>query len=120
MGVTVHKTTRTPVPVPTSFPEVTLVDSNTTRRLTIHFVNSDDQSRGKPYGVQGAVVKWKVSDEPITAIRDFTNSLLDTRSPVTIEFADEASGKVVYFALSWQNTRGEMGPFGKIQSAIVQ
>ncbi|MDR0982426.1 MAG: hypothetical protein LBM07_04190, partial [Culturomica sp.] len=32
MGVTVHKTTRTPVPVPTSFPEVTLVDSNTTRR----------------------------------------------------------------------------------------
>jgi hypothetical protein len=119
MGLPVHKTTRTSVPVPTTVPNVTVIDRNTIRCITISFRDSVSESRAKPAGVQGAVVKWIVSDTPPTGIDVFTNSLLDTRSPITLEFTDQQRGKTVYFALAWQNTKGEMGHFGEIQSSIV-
>ncbi|MDR0982876.1 MAG: hypothetical protein LBM07_06520 [Culturomica sp.] len=119
MGLPLHKTTRTPVPVPDTVPDVTEIDRNKIRCLTISFRDSGSDHRAKPAGVQGAVVKWIVSDTPPTSIKVFTNSLLDTKSPITLDFEEEQRGKVVYFALAWQNTKGEMGHFGEIQSSIV-
>ncbi|MDR0982978.1 MAG: hypothetical protein LBM07_07060 [Culturomica sp.] len=119
MGLPVHKTTRTPVPVPTTVPNVSGIDRNAIRRITISFIDSGSDHRAKPAGVQGAVIKWIVSDTPPVGIDVFTNSLLDTRSPITLEFTDQQRGKTVYFILAWQNTRGEMGNFGEIQSSIV-
>ncbi|MDR0982288.1 MAG: hypothetical protein LBM07_03470 [Culturomica sp.] len=119
MGLPLHKTTRTPVPVPDTVPDVTGIDRNMIRCLTISFRNSGSDHRAKPAGVQGAVVKWIVSDTPPTGIDVFTHSALDTKSPITLEFEEEQRGKVVYFALAWQNTKGEMGHFGEIQSSIV-
>jgi hypothetical protein len=52
-------------------------------------------------------------------INDLTNSSFDTHTPLTLEFADEDRGKVLYFALRWENTRGEKGPFGAIMNAII-
>jgi hypothetical protein len=46
-------------------------------------------------------------------------SSFHTRSPFTLEFHGAERGKTVYFALRWENTRGEKGPFGPVQSAIV-
>ncbi|MDR0982700.1 MAG: hypothetical protein LBM07_05610 [Culturomica sp.] len=119
MGLPVHKTTHTPVPVPDTVPDVTKIDRNTVRCITISFRDSDSDRRAKPAGVQGAVVKWIVSDTPPTSIKVFTNSLLDTKSPITLDFEEEQRGKTVYFALAWQNTKGEMGHFGEIQSSVV-
>ncbi|MDR0982945.1 MAG: hypothetical protein LBM07_06895, partial [Culturomica sp.] len=119
MGLPLHKTTRTPVPVPDTVPDVTEIDRNMIRCITLSFRDSGSDHRAKPAGVQGAVVKWIVSDTPPTSIKVFTNSLLDTKSPITLEFEEEQRGKVVYFALAWQNTKGEMGHFGEIQSSIV-
>ncbi|MDR0982190.1 MAG: hypothetical protein LBM07_02955, partial [Culturomica sp.] len=119
MGLPLHKTTRTPVPVPDTVPDVTGIDRNMIRCITLSFRDSGSDHRAKPAGVQGAVVKWIVSDTPPTSIKVFTNSLLDTKSPITLEFEEEQRGKVVYFALAWQNTKGEMGHFGEIQSSVV-
>ncbi|MDR0981953.1 MAG: hypothetical protein LBM07_01750 [Culturomica sp.] len=119
MGLPLHKSTRTPVPVPDTVPDVTGIDRNTVRCISISFRDSGSDHRAKPSGVQGAVVKWIVSDTPPTSIKVFTNSLLDTKSPITLDFEEEQRGKVVYFALAWQNTKGEMGHFGEIQSSVV-
>ncbi|MDR0982449.1 MAG: hypothetical protein LBM07_04305 [Culturomica sp.] len=119
MGLPVHKTTRTPVPVPTNFPEIASFDLNIPSRITIDFTAYLSDRHKKPEGVSGAVVKWKVSDVPITEIDEFTNSLLDTKSPITFVFSNNQHGKTVYFALAWQNTKGEMGHFSPIQSSLI-
>ncbi|MDR0982908.1 MAG: hypothetical protein LBM07_06710 [Culturomica sp.] len=119
MGLPLHKTTRTSVPVPDTVPDVTEIDRNKIRCLTISFRDSGSDHRAKPAGVQGAVVKWIVSDTPPSGIDVFTHSALDTKSPITLEFTEQERSKLVYFALAWQNTKGEMGQFGEIQSSVV-
>jgi hypothetical protein len=42
-----------------------------------------------------------------------------TRTPFTLEFSGHERGKTVYFALRWENTRGEKGHWSPIQNAIV-
>jgi hypothetical protein len=34
-------------------------------------------------------------------------------------FENDQRGKTVYFALRWENTRGEKGPWSAIQIAII-
>jgi hypothetical protein len=45
--------------------------------------------------------------------------VFDTNSPLDIEFTEEDRGKVVWFAVRWENTRGEKGPWSEIYFAII-
>jgi hypothetical protein len=38
-----------------------------------------------------------------------THSAVNTHSPCTFIFEHDQRGKTVYFALRWENTRGEKG-----------
>jgi hypothetical protein len=118
MGLPVHKSGRTPAPVPGGTP-VFKIDTSVIRRLTVHFYDDSNERRAKPAGVHGAEIKWDFSDAPVVNPDKLTHSGFDTASPYTIEFAGEDRGRTVYFALRWENTRGEKGPWGEIISAIV-
>jgi hypothetical protein len=109
---------RTPVPVPSTVP-VPTIDRNTVRRVTIYFRDENSGKRGKPSGVSGAVVRWSIADTRPTDVNDLGNSTLDTKSPISVNFAEAQRGKTMWFAMCWQNAKGQMGPFSEIQSAIV-
>jgi hypothetical protein len=118
MGIVIHSTSHTPVPVPTTYPDFT-VDTGTLRRLTVNFHDHGKEKRAKPAGVSGAVIHWAVLDAPPVNVEALHNSVLDTASPYTLEFSDEQRGSKVYFCLAWQNTRGEKGPWSEFEMAIV-
>jgi hypothetical protein len=119
MALPVHKTTRTPAPVATIYPTFA-INSGTIRRLLIDFFDPESRSKGKPFGQHGVEVAWGVFDLPQTVhLRDLTHSTFATHSPALFEFEDEQRGKTVYFALRWENTRGEKGPWSEIVSAII-
>jgi hypothetical protein len=118
MGLPVHKTTRTPAPVATTFPTF-VVNSGTIRRLIIDFFDPESRSRGKPFGQHGAEIRWMISAEPIINILDLLHSSFDTHTPVTLEFTGDQHDKTVYLALCRENTRGVKGPWSEIVSAIV-
>jgi hypothetical protein len=118
MGLPVHKKGRTPVPIPERYPFFK-IDSSVIRRLKIHFYDDANERRQKPDGVHGAEIRWDFSDIPVVNPDSMTNSGFDTASPYTVEFAGEDRGRMVYFALRWENTRGEKGPWSEIISAIV-
>ncbi|MDR0693852.1 MAG: hypothetical protein LBF81_00940, partial [Prevotellaceae bacterium] len=107
-------------PVATTHPAVE-IRTLELRRVTIHFFESDGTHRkAKPDGQHGAETAWGLFDHPQEVhISDLTHSSFDTHTPLTLEFADEDRGKTLYFALRWENTTGEKGPFGPIMSAIV-
>ena len=117
LGIHIRDTKPTPTPAPTSFP-VVAIDTSMMRRLTISFRDSATKSAAKPKGVHGAEIKWLiVSEKPL--VEDLINSAFDTRTPYTLEFADDQRGKTVWVCLRWENTRGEKGPWGDMESAIV-
>ncbi|MDR1493008.1 MAG: hypothetical protein LBT05_09845 [Planctomycetaceae bacterium] len=62
---------------------------------------------------------FAVLDEPPKSVHELTRSVLATRTPHVFEFTDEERGKTVYFAICWQNEKGERGPFSEIASAII-
>jgi hypothetical protein len=119
LGLPIRKTTRTPAPVATTFPDID-VDSRMIRQLTFHFYEQGKKkSRAKPQGQHGAEIRWAIRDTAPTVISELINSSFDTHTPFTLIFDENLRGKTVYFCLCWENTRGEKGPWSKIQSAII-
>jgi len=106
------------LPVPGKYPSIT-TGRNTIRRLEIGFHDQDKETRGKPHGVSGAIIRWAILDSPPVNVDDLTNTVLDTASPCILEFTEEQRGKRVYFCLAWQNPKGEKGPWSEIVNAII-
>ena len=118
LGLHVRDTTPTNIPAPTSRPELD-IDVLDFRRLKVIFHDIGSDSKAKPYGVNGAVIIYAVLDAPPADHSVLTRSVLATRTPHTLEFTEEERGKTVYVAISWQNEKGEKGPWSEIESAIV-
>jgi hypothetical protein len=64
-------------------------------------------------------IAWALSDTPVTRWNELTHSNVDTNSPFTLVFENDQCGKTIYFAIRWENTRGEKGPWSEITSAII-
>jgi hypothetical protein len=75
-------------------------------------------SRSKPAGQHGIEVIHEVSDTK-PELEQMTRSDFDTRTPLRITFHDSERGKTLWFAGRWENTRGQKGPFGEIQSIVI-
>ncbi|MDR1384857.1 MAG: hypothetical protein LBJ67_13570 [Planctomycetaceae bacterium] len=119
LGLPIHKTTHTPAPVATTYPDFD-IDSSTIRRLTIHFYDQGQKkSKAKPVGQHGAEIRWAILDAPTQNVDDLIHSSFDTHTPFTLDFNGTQRGQTVYFCLRWENTRGEKGPWSEITSAIV-
>jgi hypothetical protein len=119
LGLPVHKTGHTPSPVATEAPDVE-VDISTIGWLFIYFFMRGGRHKNrKPAGQHGVEVAWLISNMPPARWAELTHSTVDTRSPFRISFENDQRGKTVYFALRWENTRGERGPWSEIMSAII-
>ncbi|MDR1984036.1 MAG: hypothetical protein LBQ28_04340 [Prevotellaceae bacterium] len=118
MGIPIRKTTRTPVPVPATYPDFD-VDSSVIRRLTIHFRDHGSDKKAKPAGVHGAEIRWAILAAPPVEVSELVNTGFDTHTPFTLEFNESERGQTVWFCLRWENTRGEKGPWSEIVSAII-
>jgi hypothetical protein len=118
LGLHVHDTQPTPVPVPVTRPELD-IDVLDVRRLKVSFHDQGSESKGKPYGMNGAVIVYAVLDTPPADPDALSHSVLATRTPHTLEFTEEERGKRVYLAICWANEKGQRGPWSEIESAIV-
>jgi hypothetical protein len=118
MGVPNRDTTRTPIGRPETVPVFSVVIKGI-RRVTIPFHDEDSERRAIPYGLNGAVVFWKIADAPITNPDLLDRTELATRSPHTLHFKEEERGKTVTIALQWQNEAGVRGDYSELESVIV-
>ena len=119
LGIPIYKTTRTAAPVATDSPDSDS-DNSVIGRVSIHFFEKgSSHKKAKPAGQHGAEIAWIVSDTPPTRWDELLHSNIDTNSPFTLSFEHDQRGKTLYFALRWENTRGEKGPWSEILSAII-
>jgi hypothetical protein len=119
LGLPVHKTTRTPAPVAADAPDSD-TDTSVIGRVGISFYErGHGHKKAKPFGQHCAEIAWVLSDTPVTRWDGLIHSNVDTNSPLTLSFENDQRGKTVYFALRWENTRGEKGPWSNIKNAII-
>jgi hypothetical protein len=118
MGLPLHDTTRAPVPPPSTVPEA---EAKTPHPMVveIHFHDEGSTRQGKPARVQGAKIVYAVLDAPPATVEALTRSAFDPRSPFTLTFEENQRGKALYFALHWENAKGQAGPWSVIQKAII-
>jgi hypothetical protein len=119
IGIIIPSPIKTLAPIATDSPDAD-VDTSVIGRITIHFFRRDGHHRkGKPDGQRGAEIRWVASQTPITRWENLSHSEFDTNSPFTLAFENDQRGQTVYFALRWENTRGEKGPWSVISDAII-
>ncbi|MDR1584168.1 MAG: hypothetical protein LBS55_13105 [Prevotellaceae bacterium] len=119
LGLPIYKDKRTPAPVATKAPDFD-VDTSVIGRVGINFYEKDgDHKRGKPAGQHCVEIAWAILDTPPARWDELIHSAADTHTPYTFVFENDRRGKTLYFALRWENTTGQKGPWSEIQSAII-
>lgn len=105
-----------PVPVPASAPLVSVTPDG------VVTLKSEPTRRGKPQGVNGAVIFTKVQPAgqpaPATPAEAAFNMLVTrTRFPLPITEADDT--KKLYVLAQWFNERGELGPVSNVAVTTI-
>jgi hypothetical protein len=118
LGLSLKDKIRTPVPRPSASP-VFYIQIKAPRLLDIHFKPEGAAGSARPYGYNGAVIRYAVLDTPPASAEALPKSLLATKTPHTFEFTEAERDKKAYFAMAWQNDKGELGPFSEVQSENV-
>ena len=116
LNITKKSISRTNAPIPLSKP---ICQVDTSHRLTHTISHTDeDGSQGKPNGVRGCQIWYKIGSPAIDP-SELTYLATDTASPFMHQFAGEHVGKNVYYWLRWENTRGEVGPWSDTVMATI-
>ncbi|MDR3350124.1 MAG: hypothetical protein LBN98_00560 [Prevotellaceae bacterium] len=114
-----HTGGNTPVKVPDKNPAAK-ADTSQMHQVKIDFYEDNGTHRkAKPDGVHGAEIKWGIFEEPPVDAEALPHSSFDTHTPFILNFEGHDRGKILYFALRWENTRGIKGPFGPILNAVI-
>jgi hypothetical protein len=115
---TVSAPTHTPVPPPNTAPEAE-IRFPAPSVVEIHFRDAGSERKGKSHGVHGAEIGWAILESAPSKMADLVHSSFDTNSPFRLTFDIDQRGKTLYFAVRWENTRGEKGPWSEIHNVIV-
>jgi hypothetical protein len=87
--------------------------------VKINYRDMNERGMAKPKGVHGVEIAWEILDTPPVNWEQLIHSAFDTRTPAQLVFHGDQRGKTLYFALRWENTRGEKGPWGEIYGTII-
>jgi hypothetical protein len=118
MWLPIHKTARTTTAMISSVPEA-IVKMPSPAVLEIEFRGAGAKNKAKPEGMHGCEIRGVISESPVTEWGQLADSYFDTHSPLKINFTGEDRGKRFYFALRWENNRGEKGEWSEIYFAII-
>ena len=118
LGMTVAETRHSPSAKPDTWPLVE-VRAVGLRQLRLDWHDSATASKKKPHGVHGCEVRYEIGIDQPSSIDDLKRSDFSTRSHVSLLFDEADRGRVIYFCLRWENTRGAKGPWGDIVKTIV-
>jgi hypothetical protein len=119
MGLPKHPTSaKTPPSPPDTVIEATS-DTSKIGIVGINFRDKNEKGTAKPKGVRGAEIAWAILDTPPTDWSQLIHSAFDTRTPAELTFSGNDRGKILYYALRWENNIGQKGPWSEIYSAII-
>jgi len=119
MGLNIRSGSRTPIPVPDTYP-IGTIDFSIRQQHTITFYDQTAaHSNAKPAGVHGCEIFMKADGEAPKNSDELVYLGTCTASPYVVKFDANKIGKTSYYLLRWVNTRGETGPWSTMISAMI-
>ncbi|MEZ6123755.1 MAG: hypothetical protein R3C49_11330 [Planctomycetaceae bacterium] len=118
-GMPVHKSTRTPVAVPTSAPRGQVIGTDRLEQVVSVTDAGSTGRRAKPAGVVGCEVYMCIAATAPQNPSDYQFMGVWTRSTERMNFKAEDSGKTAHYLFRWMNTKGQTGPWSDITSATI-
>jgi hypothetical protein len=120
MGLTVYDKTPTTVAVPSGQAIAAITYPGRTQLLlTVEHDNSTPTDHKAEHGCRIYYRLCEYGETP-PSVKQLNESRFARHKKVKFSFEPEDSGKTAYFAIRYENGKGEMGPWGQVFSAIVQ
>lgn len=117
LQLTIPDTSPTPAAIPNSRPDLK-IDSSEPQQHTIHIQDENLTSKMKPMGVAECEIWHKISETP-PEDEDLAYIGSAKKSYFLVRYTSSVSGERVYYKARWVNTRGEKGPWGRLESAVI-
>jgi hypothetical protein len=109
LALPVYKS-RTPINPPEQYPTVT-VEKIVGRTVYLRLTSPGSERRGRPSGVQGAIVLSYTGTTPPSDPQDWRNEGLTTRTIFPVVFPTTTpAGALVWVSAAWYSPRGQAGP----------
>ena len=121
-GLPVHKTSRTPTPIPQTRPVLYRVDNEHLLQRLWFSDETTPGSKARPKGVSLCEIRQTLAAPGATAPTDpgaMPLLALDTKSPHRTDFEAADVGQTAYYCQRWVSTTGQPGPWGMITSYPV-
>jgi hypothetical protein len=62
---------------------------------------------------------WATLDAMPADWSALTHSVFDTRTPLRLAFDGAERGRRLFYAMRWENTRGDKGPWSEIAETVI-
>lgn len=124
LGITVRKTTRSPVPTPTTSPLLTFVAA-TPGQATLRMADQLTPAlKAKPFGaIQLQLSVWITTTPPPTPepgpASPPTFVLQYTKNPFAVNFEPGQVGKTAIYYGQWITRTGKLGPFSNMLQQVI-
>jgi hypothetical protein len=120
MGLPVYDTKSTPIADPTGQAEADIMYVGKAM-LEAHFKHISSTPANDPanYGRRVYYGLFAPGETPPASGKDMHESRFTRRKKLLFTFEPEDSGKTAYFAIRYENSKGKMGPWGPMFSAII-
>ncbi|MHC6202954.1 hypothetical protein ACYULU_07150 [Breznakiellaceae bacterium SP9] len=113
-------TTHSTIATPTSRPLITGIKSLGGFQVEIRFQDEATPDRKAiPYGFNGCLLHYVWGAERVSEYAALVQGCLMTRSTWVLSLPPEAERTYLSCAAQWQNEKGELGPWGDIQTVVV-
>ncbi len=117
-GLPVHDTKPSPMPFPTNSPTALITASEL--RNVIRFSDPEFPSRGhRPRGVMSIEIIAHIGDTAPVSMDQYLTMGVATRMVHAINFNFEDGGKSIWYRFRWIGTRGEVGTWSNVVSAMI-
>lgn len=115
LGLNPRDVQPTPVPAPSTRP-LLAVDPDGVLRLVDETM---PDRRGKPAGVNGAIVFMKIDGAAPAGPDEAKFAVLSTRTRCEVPVGTGNNGKTLWVLAQWYNERGELGPVSAVASTTI-
>jgi hypothetical protein len=109
---------RKPLPAP-PFPPAFRFDTSAPGWVTVHVLNTENMTHGKPVGGKGCLMLYEVTDVDPVDKSKMTHRIYVSNGKVRIEQEEVNRGKKMKVCGCWMNTIGEHGPWSEIYTVII-
>lgn len=121
LGLTIRKTTRTPIPAPTTAPTVALVSAIKNSHTLQIRDEATPTSKAKPFGVIGCELWRSIGLTAATDPSQCTLARVTGKTPTNVSTDPADSGKVCTYFARWQTRSGpggvaQTGPWSSVLS----